>query len=234
MQPQVILLTIINMTVRINYFAFGMLTIIYLQCYQCLQPHPLWSDPRFSTHPSSSLITHHLRMSSPLKVQHCFLDHHIRKHSEVALGPKVCFFLLCLFSMQLTLESIQLWVMGHLLPSRPQVRDLSYTLVSHLCSSFCTHILIFFFTVYSPSGYNLPFPEATKELRDRAFELWTPPSTKCLLGDSDHQTMPTHVLGAAGVPKAKFWDMWEVCYGCDYIVLHSKMKDHGCDLTIGE
>ena len=46
--------------------------------------------------------------------------------------------------------------------------------------------------------------------------------------------MPTHVLGAAGVPKAKFWDMWEVCYGCDYIVLHLQMNDHGCDLTIGE
>ena len=93
------------------------------------------------------------------------------------------------------------------------------------------------FTAYSPSRYSLPFPEVLKESLDHDFKLWTPPSLKHILDNLPHQTTPAHIkdiVGTAGVPTAKFWDMWELCYGCDFIILSSKMKDHGCDLTAND
>ena len=88
--------------------------------------------------------------------------------------------------------------------------------------------------MYSQSGYSLPFPEVPKELLDHAFKLWTPPSLKRILDDLPHQMIPAHtkdLFSAAGVPTVKFWDMWELCYRCDFVVLRLKMKDHGCNLT---
>lgn len=106
--------------------------------------------------------------------------------------------------------------------------------VSYLNNIFLCVRLYLLILEYSKSGYILPFPEEPKDLRKRALKMWTPPSTERLLDKSRLQTLPAHtekVFEAAGVPKKTFWDMWEVCHGCDSIILGTKLKNHVCDLT---
>lgn len=94
------------------------------------------------------------------------------------------------------------------------------------------------YTLNIPSEYHqldlrsLPLPTFPL-LGDYKLELWTPPPTSALLEKRSSKIPATaaDLLSPDGYPIDRFWEMFEYCGGCRFIVAAEKMPEHVCDLT---
>lgn len=94
----------------------------------------------------------------------------------------------------------------------------------HLYLKFLIH------TEYTLLGYALPFP-TTLVHHQHAYNLWSlPPVETVTTHPPCHITPPCSAfkvyqdLGLPlGIPVKEFWEMWEICRGCNHIVMGSKI-----------